>query len=54
MIYVYVIIFLVLIFFTGIKNIRPTERGLIERLGKYIKYAKPGFHWIIPVMTECL
>jgi regulator of protease activity HflC (stomatin/prohibitin superfamily) len=32
----------------GIKIIRPTHRGLIERLGKYHKFAKPGFHWIIP------
>jgi len=32
----------------GIKIIRPTHRGLIERLGKYHKYANPGFHWIIP------
>lgn len=52
MIYVYVAIFLVLIFFFGIKIIRPTERGLIERLGKYFKFAKPGFHWIIPVIDK--
>lgn len=32
----------------GIKIIRPTHRGLIERLGKYYKFAQPGFHWIIP------
>jgi regulator of protease activity HflC (stomatin/prohibitin superfamily) len=32
----------------GIKIIRPTHRGLIERMGKYRKYANPGFHWIIP------
>jgi regulator of protease activity HflC (stomatin/prohibitin superfamily) len=32
----------------GIKIIRPTHRGLIERLGKYHKFARPGFHWIIP------
>ena len=33
---------------SGIRIIRPTHRGLIERLGKYSKYANPGFHWIIP------
>jgi regulator of protease activity HflC (stomatin/prohibitin superfamily) len=33
---------------SGIRIIRPTHRGLIERLGKYHKYANPGFHWIIP------
>ncbi len=32
----------------GVKIIRPTHRGLIERMGKYRKYANPGFHWIIP------
>ena len=52
MIYLYVGIFIVLVFFSGIKIIRPTERGLIERLGKYIKYAMPGFHWIIPIIDK--
>ena len=52
MIYVYVAIFVVLVFFSGIKIIRPTERGLIERLGKYIKFAHPGFHWIIPIIDK--
>ena len=32
----------------GIKIVRPTHRGLIETLGKYTKFAEPGFHWIIP------
>ncbi len=37
---------------SGIKIIRPTHRGLIERLGKYYKFANPGFHWIIPVIDK--
>jgi len=52
MIIIYVAIFLVLVFFSVIKIIRPTERGLIERLGKYIKFAHPGFHWIIPIIDK--
>jgi regulator of protease activity HflC (stomatin/prohibitin superfamily) len=40
------------VFFLGIKIVRPTERGLIERLGKYYKFANPGFHWIIPVIDK--
>jgi regulator of protease activity HflC (stomatin/prohibitin superfamily) len=28
--------------------VRPTGRGLIERLGKYRRLAAPGFNWIIP------
>ncbi len=52
MIYLYLVIFVVLVFFIGIKIVRPTERGLIERLGKYYKFADPGFHWIIPVIDR--
>lgn len=40
------------VFFSGIRIIRPTQRGLIERLGKYQKFAQPGFHWIIPVIDR--
>lgn len=42
----------VVIFFTGIRIVRPTHRGLIERLGKYNRFANPGFHWIIPVIEH--
>ncbi len=40
------------LFFSGVKIIRPTSRGLIERLGKYSKFAQPGFHWIIPFIDK--
>jgi regulator of protease activity HflC (stomatin/prohibitin superfamily) len=52
MIYLYLSIVIVLLFFAGIKIVRPTQRGLIERLGKYHFFAKPGFHWIIPVIDK--
>jgi regulator of protease activity HflC (stomatin/prohibitin superfamily) len=42
------IIAFVVLFFMGARIVRPTHRGLIERLGKYKKFANPGFHWIIP------
>jgi len=48
----YVIIALVavvlVLFFSGIRIVRPTSRGLVETLGKYTRYAEPGFHWIFP------
>jgi len=50
--YLYLIIPVVVIFFAGIRIVRPTERGLIERLGKYHNFANPGFHWIIPVIDR--
>jgi len=40
-----VILFL---FFSGIRIVRPTHRGLVERLGKYRRFAHYGFNWIIP------
>lgn len=47
-----VILIVVIIFATGIRIVRPTQRALIERLGKYYKFANPGFHWIIPVIDR--
>jgi regulator of protease activity HflC (stomatin/prohibitin superfamily) len=43
-----VIVFLFFVFLSGVRIIRPTHRGLIERLGKYHRFASPGFNWIIP------
>lgn len=49
----YLVGFIVLgLFFSGIRIVRPTHRGLIERLGKYNRFANPGFHWIIPVIER--
>ena len=50
--YLIIIIPIVLFLFAGIKIVRPTERGLIERLGKYSSFAGPGFHWIIPIIDR--
>jgi len=43
---------LVVLFFSGIRIVRPTHRGLVERLGKYRRFAKRGFNWIIPVIDR--
>ena len=43
-----VIIVAVFIFFLGIRIVRPTHRGLIERLGKYNRFACSGFNWVVP------
>ncbi len=50
--YYYLIIPAILIFLIGIRIVRPTNRGLIERLGKYHNFANPGFHWIIPIIDK--
>jgi regulator of protease activity HflC (stomatin/prohibitin superfamily) len=47
-IFLYAVVFLIIIFLSGVRIVRPTQRGLTERLGKYLRFANPGFHWIIP------
>ena len=42
----------VILFFSGIRIVRPTHRGLIERFGKYHSFANPGFNWIFPVIDK--
>jgi regulator of protease activity HflC (stomatin/prohibitin superfamily) len=48
----FVAIAVIAVFFSGIRIVRPTHRGLIERLGKYVRFAQAGFHWIIPVIEK--
>ncbi|MCX6233252.1 MAG: SPFH/Band 7/PHB domain protein [Bacteroidetes bacterium] len=49
---VILIIIVVFLFFSGVRIVRPTHRGLTERLGKYSRFANPGFHWIIPIIER--
>jgi regulator of protease activity HflC (stomatin/prohibitin superfamily) len=43
---------IIVLFFSGIRIVRPTHRGLVERLGKYRRFARAGFNWIIPVIDR--
>ncbi|MGA2915833.1 MAG: SPFH domain-containing protein [Sedimentisphaerales bacterium] len=51
---VVVVVIVIMFFFAGIRIVRPTHRGLVERLGKYNSFAKPGFNWIIPVIDRLI
>jgi regulator of protease activity HflC (stomatin/prohibitin superfamily) len=48
------IIAAVIIFFAGIRIVRPTHRALIERLGKYNHFGRPGFHWVMPLIDRLI
>ncbi|HOI62799.1 MAG: SPFH/Band 7/PHB domain protein [Thermotogaceae bacterium] len=39
---------------SGIKIIRPFEKGLVERLGKYRREAQPGLQFIIPFIERMI
>ena len=49
---VIVVIVVLVLVAMGIRIIRPTHRGLVERLGKYHRYCEPGFHVIIPFIDR--
>src|SRR3989344_3281976 len=49
-----IIAIFIVFFLAGIRIDRPIQRGLIERLGKYKRFAQPGFSWIIPVIDRML
>jgi regulator of protease activity HflC (stomatin/prohibitin superfamily) len=52
MMYLYFILsgaaFVLMVFFYGVRIVRPTSRGLVERFGKYRRFGQPGFNWVIP------
>lgn len=54
MIIVAIAVVIAFVFLLGVRIIRPTHRGLIERFGKYRKFAMPGFHWIIPLIDRMI
>ncbi len=45
-------LFVVLFVWSGVRIVRPTHRGLTERLGKYNRFAEPGFHWVFPFIER--
>jgi regulator of protease activity HflC (stomatin/prohibitin superfamily) len=49
---VYIGAVLLFIFFMGVRVVRPTRRGLVERLGSYNRFANPGFQWITPIIER--
>jgi len=42
----------VFIFLLGIRIVRPTHRGLVERLGRYRRFARQGFNWVMPIVDK--
>lgn len=44
--------FVIIILLSGLRVIRPYEKGLVERLGKYIRTADSGLTFIIPFIDR--
>ncbi len=52
--FILIIVLVVIAVLSGLRIVRPTHRGLVERLGKYNRYALPGIHLTIPFGIERL
>ena len=46
------VVIVVVLFALGIRLVRPFQKGVVERLGKYRRIAEPGFNWIIPFIDR--
>ncbi|HII60945.1 SPFH domain-containing protein [Pyrococcus horikoshii] len=45
-------LFLLIMLLLSVKVIRPYQKGLVERLGKFNRLLDPGIHFIIPFMER--
>ena len=47
-----VIVLILMVLYSAVKIVRPTQRGLVESFGKYNRFASPGIHFMIPVAEK--
>jgi len=47
-----IIVIIVILLFQSVRTVRPTSRGLIERFGKYDRFANPGIVFLIPFIEQ--
>jgi regulator of protease activity HflC (stomatin/prohibitin superfamily) len=50
----WIIVFLIVYFSLSLRTIRPTDRAVIERFGKYNRFGNPGLIWIIPFVERLI
>jgi len=48
------VIIIVILITVSIRTVRPTSRGLIERLGKYNRFANPGIVFLVPFIERLI
>ena len=46
------IIVLIIFLYLSVRTVRPTSRGLIERFGRYNRFANPGIVFLIPFIER--
>ena len=48
------VVFVIWLLRQSIRTVRPTSRGLIERFGKYNRFANPGIIFLIPFIERLI
>ena len=48
------VIVIIVLLAASIRTVRPTNRGLIERLGKYNRFANPGIVFLVPFIERLI
>jgi regulator of protease activity HflC (stomatin/prohibitin superfamily) len=51
---VVVIVLIVSLLALSLRTVRPTSRGLIERFGKYNRFANPGIVFLVPFIEQLI
>jgi regulator of protease activity HflC (stomatin/prohibitin superfamily) len=46
------VIVIIILLVASVRTVRPTHRGLIERLGKYKRFANPGIVFLVPFIER--
>lgn len=49
-----IVVLIILYVCLSLHTIRPTDRGLVERFGKYNRFGNPGLVWIIPFVERLI
>lgn len=50
----YIVVALLIFIFIGFRVVRPTQRGVVERLGKFRKISEQGLRWVIPFIDKMI
>jgi regulator of protease activity HflC (stomatin/prohibitin superfamily) len=50
----FLILVIVWFILVGFRVVRPTQRALVERWGKYNRFKQPGLAWVIPVAERLI
>ena len=46
------VIVIIILLMLSVRTVRPTSRGLIERFGRYNRFANPGIVFLIPFIEH--